>query len=85
VIFYHTAEQKELAEQYKKKLDGSGAFGAPIVTQIVPFSEFYVAEADHQNFFADNPGHGYCRVVIGPKLEKFQKVFKDKLKSPSPR
>jgi peptide-methionine (S)-S-oxide reductase len=85
VIFYHTAEQKELAEQYMVKLDGSGAFGAQIVTQIAPFSEFYVAEADHQNFFADNPGHGYCRVVIGPKLEKFQKVFKDKLKSPSPR
>jgi peptide-methionine (S)-S-oxide reductase len=85
VIFYHTEEQKELAEEYKEKLDISGAFDAPIVTQIAPLTEFYVAETKHQNFFADNPGHAYCRVVIAPKFEKFQKVFKDKLKSASPR
>jgi peptide-methionine (S)-S-oxide reductase len=85
VIFYHTAEQKKLAQQYKEKLDGSGAFGAPIVTQIAPISEFYVAEADHQNFYVDNPAHRYCKAVIGPKLEKFQEVFKDKLNSAPPR
>jgi peptide-methionine (S)-S-oxide reductase len=80
VVFYHTAEQKELAEKYKQKLDAAGAFDAPIVTEIVPFAEFYPAEAYHQNFFVDHPGHGYCAAVIRPKMEKFEKVFKDKLK-----
>jgi peptide-methionine (S)-S-oxide reductase len=79
-IFYHTEEQKKLAEAYKKKLDASGAFPAPIVTEIVPFRVFYPAEKYHQNFFANNPRQPYCAVIIRPKLEKFEKVFKDKLR-----
>jgi methionine-S-sulfoxide reductase len=84
-VFYHNAEQKALAEEYKQKLDKSGAFDAPIVTEITPFSQFYPAEKYHQNYFVNNPGQGYCVAVIGPKLEKFKKVFKDKLKNPPPK
>src|SRR4029077_1616776 len=58
-IFYHNDEQKRLAEHYKQKLDAAGVFNGPIVTEIVPFKEFFRAEADHQNYFADNPEKGY--------------------------
>jgi peptide-methionine (S)-S-oxide reductase len=81
-IFYHNDEQRDLAQEYKRKLDASGAFAAPIVTEIVPFVEFYAAEEYHQNFFVNNPRQAYCSVVIRPKLEKFEKVFKEKLKVP---
>ncbi len=82
-IFYDTPEQRELAEMYKQKLDDAGAFAAPIVTEIVPFTEFYPAETYHQNYYLDNSRQPYCSIVIRPKLEKFQKVFQDKLKSKS--
>lgn len=80
VIFYHTDEQKKLAETYKKKLDESGAFDKPIVTEITPFSAFYKAEDYHQNYFNLNGSAPYCSYVIQPKVEKFKKVFKDRLK-----
>jgi peptide-methionine (S)-S-oxide reductase len=79
-VFFHTQAQKEEAEKYKAKLDEVGAFDNKIVTEITPASEFYPAEDYHQNYFNDNPRQGYCRVVIAPKLEKFEKAFKDKLK-----
>ncbi len=81
VIFTHSDEQKELAEKYKKKLDASGAFADPIVTEIVPFTEFYRAEDYHQNYFNDNPRQPYCRFMIVPKLDKLKKVFHEKLKT----
>jgi peptide-methionine (S)-S-oxide reductase len=81
VIFYHTDAQKKLAEEYKQKLDHSGAFDGPIVTQIVPFTEFFRAEDYHQNYYNENSQQPYCRVVIGPKLAKLKKVFQSKLKS----
>jgi peptide-methionine (S)-S-oxide reductase len=81
VVFYHNDEQKELAEEFKKKLDASGAFGSPIVTQIVPFTEFYRAEDYHQNFYTSHSRQPYCVFVIGPKLEKLKEVFHDKLKA----
>lgn len=80
-VFYHNEKQKALAEKYKKELDASGAFTGKIVTEIVPASKFYDAEEYHQNYYKNNPSQGYCRAVIAPKLEKFRKVFKDKLKS----
>lgn len=80
VIFYHNDEQRRKAEAYKAKLDQSGAWDRPIVTAIEPFRNFYPAENYHQNYYNDNPGQGYCRFVIQPKLEKFEKVFKQKLK-----
>jgi peptide-methionine (S)-S-oxide reductase len=79
-VFYHTDEQKQKAEAYKAALDKSGAFNRPIVTEITPFSIFYPAEDYHQQYFELNGNENpYCRVVIQPKLEKFRKVFKDKL------
>jgi peptide-methionine (S)-S-oxide reductase len=84
VIFYHTDEQKELAERSKQKLDASGLFGGPTVTEIVPFTEFYRAETNHQNYFAENAGRPYCRAFIRPKVDKVKKVFRDKLKAPAP-
>lgn len=80
-IFYHTDEQKKEAEYYKKKLDESGAFRGPLVTEITKFEKFYPAENYHQEYFAANPEQGYCRAVIAPKVEKFRKAFADKLKT----
>ena len=80
VVFYHDDEQRTQAEEIKAKLDESGAFGRPIVTEIAPFKKFYAAEKYHQDFYRRNPQQGYCRAVIGPKMEKFRKVFYDKLK-----
>lgn len=80
-IFYHTEEQREKAEKYKAALDASGAFDRPVVTEITPFSVFYPAEDYHQQYYELNGNQNpYCRVVIQPKLEKFRKVFKDKLR-----
>ncbi len=80
VIFYHNEEQKQLAEKYKVALDESGAWVNPIVTQILPATEFYKAENYHQDYYDNNPQQGYCAFIIAPKVEKFKAVFKDKLK-----
>lgn len=79
-VFYHNAEQKEKAEKYKIELDKSGAFDDPIVTEISPLINFFVAENYHQNYYKNNEMVPYCYIVIRPKLEKFEKVFKDKMK-----
>jgi peptide-methionine (S)-S-oxide reductase len=79
-IFYNNAEEKEKAEKYKAALDKSGAWSDPIVTVIEPFKNFYPAESYHQDYYNNNQNQGYCRFVIQPKLEKFEKVFKAKLK-----
>jgi peptide-methionine (S)-S-oxide reductase len=81
VIFYHSSEQKEKAEHYKTELDSAGAFNKPIATTIEPYKNFYSAEGYHQKYYEYNPGQMYCRLVIAPKVEKFEKVFKSKLKS----
>ncbi|MFW9927112.1 MAG: peptide-methionine (S)-S-oxide reductase MsrA [Candidatus Thorarchaeota archaeon] len=80
VIFYHNDEQRVIAERVKKELDESGTWKNPIVTDIVPYEKFYRAEDYHQNYFRNNQNEGYCRVVIAPKLKKFEKVFKLKLR-----
>jgi peptide-methionine (S)-S-oxide reductase len=80
VIFYHTAAQKEKAEHYKAELDKSGAYNNSIVTAIEPYKNFYSAENYHQNYYNSNGNQPYCRLVIRPKVEKFEKVFKDKIK-----
>lgn len=79
-IFYHNEQQKETAEKYKRELDKSGAFDKPIVTEISPYTNFFKAEDYHQNYYNENGDQPYCRFVIQPKVEKFKKVFKDKLK-----
>lgn len=79
-VFYHNTEQKELAEMYKNKLNKSGVYNKPIVTEITPYTNFYAAEDYHQNYFTLNGQEPYCRFVIQPKVDKFEKVFKDKMK-----
>jgi peptide-methionine (S)-S-oxide reductase len=80
VIFYHNDDQKQKAEFYKKKLNDSGAYANPVVTEITAFKAFFPAEDYHKNYFANNPNQPYCTFVVQPKVEKFRKVFKDKLK-----
>jgi peptide-methionine (S)-S-oxide reductase len=80
-IYYISEEQKEKANYYKNKLEEEKAFDDPIVTEILPFDgAFYIAEDYHQNYYNLNGEQGYCKMVIRPKVEKFQKVFQDKLK-----
>jgi len=81
VVFYHSAEQQRLAEEIKKELDQSGAFGQPIVTEISPLEKFIAAEGYHQNYFELNSAQPYCQAVIVPKLAKFRQVFASKLKT----
>ena len=78
-IFYGNDTQKKLAEEYKAKLDQSGAFEKPITTEIVPQSVFYNAEDYHQDYYNLNGQQPYCQYVIAPKVEKFRKVFKNKI------
>ena len=80
VVFYHNDEQKKKTEDYKAELNKSGAFDKPIVTTLEKFDTFYSAEDYHQDYYANNATQGYCSYVIKPKLDKFEKVFKDKLK-----
>jgi peptide-methionine (S)-S-oxide reductase len=80
-IFYHSDEQKKLAEGYKEQLTAAEVFDQPIVTEITPASVFYKAEDYHQNYYNLNGDAPYCAFVIRPKVEKFKKVFKEKLKN----
>jgi peptide-methionine (S)-S-oxide reductase len=80
-IFYHNPEQKQKAEHYKAELDKSGAYNKPVVTEITPFKTFYPAENYHQNYYNLHGSQPYCTFVIRPKVEKFEKVFKNKLKA----
>lgn len=80
VIFYKDDNQKQKAEYYKDELEKSGAYRAPIVTEIKPLQTFYPAENYHQNYYRQNPEQPYCRFVIQPKIEKLEAVFSDKLK-----
>jgi len=82
VIFYHDGAQKEAAEKVIKELTDEKAFKAPIVTELVPFDEFYPAEDYHREYFRRNPNQAYCRAVISPKLSKFRSHFRAKLKTP---
>jgi len=79
-IFYHNQEQEEVARKVIDELDKAGIWNDPIVTTIEPFSEFYSAERYHQEYFENNPNQAYCRLVIQPKVEKFEKLFNDLLK-----
>ena len=82
VVFYHDAEQKKLAESCKARLAAEKIWDRPIVTEIAPFSKFWPAEDYHQNYYNNHRSKGYCTLVITPKIEKFKKIFKDRLKKP---
>src|SRR5262249_27097272 len=79
-IYYHTPGQKAEAEKIVAELTAEEAFPNPIVTEIVGAGPFYEAEAYHQEYFARNPGQGYCSFVVAPKVAKFRKKFAEKVK-----
>jgi peptide-methionine (S)-S-oxide reductase len=79
-IFYHTPEQRAVAEQAIRELNAAGIWKAPIVTEVTPLTAFYPAEEYHQEFFQRNPGQLYCQFVISPKIAKFRKEYLTKLK-----
>lgn len=79
-VFYHDATQKQIAENIKNDLSQSGAYDAPIVTAFEPASIFYKAENYHQDYFNLNGSNPYCQMVVKPKVEKFKKVFSDRIK-----
>lgn len=79
-IFYTTPTQKQIAEDLKEKLNQSGAFKNPVITEITPFSNFFPAENYHTDYFNLHQEEPYCQLVVKPKVEKFKKAFKNKLK-----
>lgn len=80
VIFYHDDEQRVIAESYKERLTAEKVWDKPILTEISPLPDYYPAEDYHQDYFALNPGNAYCQSVVRPKVEKFKKVFADRMK-----
>lgn len=81
VIFYKNEEQKQAAQSIINSLKKAKVYDSPIVTTLEPFTKFYKAEEYHQNYYQNNKNQPYCQMVIQPKLEKFEKVFKNRLKS----
>lgn len=79
-VFYHNEHQQKEAEEIINELNAVKAYDNPIVTQVEKFEAFYKAKSSHQNYYNENKGESYCRFVIQPKVEKFEKVFKDRLK-----
>lgn len=80
VIFYHNNEQKEITEKVRNKIEDEHIYQNKIVTEVIPFENFYKAEEYHQNFYANNPEYGYCRVVIDPKIKKLLRQYKNEVK-----
>jgi peptide-methionine (S)-S-oxide reductase len=80
VIFYHSPEQKQAADERIAALNAEGVWANPIVTEVVPFTAFYRAEDYHQNYYRQNPTQGYCQAVISPKVAKLRNQFAAKLK-----
>ncbi len=79
-IFYHSDQQKKVAEVVRKRIEDEHIYPNPIVTDIVQFENFYKAEDHHQDFYAKNPDYRYCRVIIGPKITKLLREFKEEVK-----
>jgi peptide-methionine (S)-S-oxide reductase len=78
-IFYHSPEQKKTADAKIAEINASRVWEWPVVTEVVPFEEFYPAEQYHHNYFARNPYQGYCQAVVAPKVAKARKKFVEKL------
>lgn len=79
-IFYHSEKQKQTAENLKEKLDKSGDFSNPIVTKITPFTNFYIAEDYHKNYYDRNKSASYCQIIIDPKIKKLMSNYKEEVK-----
>lgn len=79
-IFYHSQEQKRIAEERIAELNAAKIWRSPIVTEVVPLLKFYPAEDYHQGYFRNNPEQGYCQMVVAPKVAKLRQKFTEKLK-----
>jgi len=79
-IFYRDDVQKQTAEQVIQEVEAEKIWGKPLVTQVVPFEAFYIAEDYHQEYFKKNPYQGYCQMVVAPKVAKFRQKFAARLK-----
>jgi len=79
-VFFHSEEQKQIAEKVINLFEEVNVYKEPIVTEVTGFDKFYPAEDYHKNYFAQNKNQPYCQMVVAPKIEKFEKIFKDKLK-----
>jgi peptide-methionine (S)-S-oxide reductase len=79
-IYYTTPEQKDAADEIIRQMSQDKTFGSPIVTEVLPLSNYWPAEEYHQDFFEKNPNQGYCVAVAGPKVAKFRKTFRDLVK-----
>jgi peptide-methionine (S)-S-oxide reductase len=79
VIYFHDENQEKIAREVFAEIDRSDLWKDPLVTEIAPLTEFYVAEDYHQDYYANNPNQPYCTYVIGPKMQKLRSLFKDKL------
>ena len=82
-IFYHSDEQKRVAEEVIKEITEEGIYDNPIVTEVTAFDKFYPAEDYHQEYFANNPTQPYCAAVVAPKVAKFRQKYVSRLKSQS--
>ena len=80
IILYTNAGQKDQAEAFIRKLDGSDPKGSPVVTQVVELEQFYEAEAEHKLFYMNNPGSMYCQIVISPKVKKVREEFAEHIR-----
>jgi peptide-methionine (S)-S-oxide reductase len=80
-IFYHSDEQRRIAEEVIKEVEAEAVYDNPIVTEVTPFDKFYIAEDYHQEYFANNPNQPYCAGVVAPKVAKFRQKFLSRLKN----
>ena len=80
-IFYHSDEQRRVAEEVIKEVEAEAVYDNPIVTEVAPFDKFYIAENYHQEYFANNPNQPYCAGVVAPKVAKFRQKFVNRLKN----
>ena len=74
-IYFTTPEQQAVAKEVMSEMSASGVYGKPLVTEVLPVSNYAAAEAYHQDFFERNPNQGYCMAVAAPKVAKFRKTF----------
>jgi peptide-methionine (S)-S-oxide reductase len=81
IIFYHNEEQKKTAEKVRQQIEDEHVYQNKIVTELIPFENFYKAEEYHQDFYAKNPDYGYCKVIIDPKIKKLLREFKEEVKT----
>ena len=82
VIYYHSPKQNATAQSVIAAVDTDDAYDNPVVTEVSPAPEFHIAEDYHQDYFAKNPGKGYCQAVVAPKVAKARKEFFERYAQP---